>query len=574
MLNDGTPVSLGIADVTAAEGGTFTFTVTADRAPTSRVTFKYTVTAQSGDTATAGADFTAVTTPAEVTIAANARSATFPVAVIDDVLDEDDETFTVTLSAPSSNATIGDGVAKGKIQDNDAMPTVRIVGTSTESDTVVDEGDAGDTTPMPFKVIPESATSGRQVSAPYVVTDGSATAGEDYRMAAGRVVFPAGARGSALTQTITGYALGDDRYEGGASAEPEAFTVELQKPVNAERYRGGGDSKPPVSPLPSDLLGGFSGQQGSNINNRVNPGIVPVIPDVGNPGIQLPPVNQKAFGRIRDDDQRPVPAKPTGLTATAGDRRATLAWTELGDASVTKWQYQQKVDSNDYGRWMDIADSSASTTRHGVENLTNGSIYSFRIRAVNTSGDGVQSAEVTVTPLALPAAPTGFTATAGDGQVTLAWEAPQDASITRWEFRQKKVLGTYGSWTPIAGAPITSHIVENLVNGDSYVFQLRAVNRIGDGDASVEATARPISATPRKPTGLTAVGGHLRVTLSWNNPGNPAITGLAGAGQGRRWRLRELDRYPEFRGYDHRLCGDGSQKWCEVHVQGARVGRW
>ncbi len=225
------------------------------------------------------------------------------------------------------------------------------------------------------------------------------------------------------------------------------------------------------------------------------------------------------------NDLRTAPAKPTGLTATAGEGQATLAWNDPDDDSITMWQYQQKVDSNDYGLWIDMPDSDALTTSHLVENLTNGAIHSFRIRAVNDTGNGAESLEVTVTPLALPAAPAGFTATAGDGQVTLSWKDPQDASITSWEFRQKNILDEYGPWMSISGALTTSHVVANLVNGDTYVFQVRGVNRIGDGAESVEATARPLPPVPSKPTGFTAGPGRARITLSWNNPGNPAITG-------------------------------------------------
>ncbi len=118
------PVSLSVADVTAAENGAFAFTVTATPAPSSDVTFRYTVTAETGDAATAGADFTAVTTAAAATIAANASSTTITVSVTDDALDEADETFTVTLSDPSSGVTLADATATGTITDNDESPVL------------------------------------------------------------------------------------------------------------------------------------------------------------------------------------------------------------------------------------------------------------------------------------------------------------------------------------------------------------------------------------------------------------------------------------------------------------------
>ena len=116
-------VALTIADVTAVESGTFTFTVSADSAPASDVTFQYTVTARSGDTASAGADFTAVTATTR-TLAAGATRATITVAVSDDERDESDETFTVILSEPSANAMLANATATGTISDDDASPVL------------------------------------------------------------------------------------------------------------------------------------------------------------------------------------------------------------------------------------------------------------------------------------------------------------------------------------------------------------------------------------------------------------------------------------------------------------------
>ena len=58
-----------------------------------------------------------------LTIAAGETSATIAVATGDDTVDEDDETFTVTLSGPSSNAVLGSAkTATGTIEDDDTDP--------------------------------------------------------------------------------------------------------------------------------------------------------------------------------------------------------------------------------------------------------------------------------------------------------------------------------------------------------------------------------------------------------------------------------------------------------------------
>ena len=91
----------------------------------------------------------------------------------------------------------------------------------------------------------------------------------------------------------------------------------------------------------------------------------------------------------------------------------------------------------------------------------------------------------------VPDAPRNLLADATDGAVTLMWEAPEDdggAVITDYEYR----IDQRGSWISI-GSTATTHTVTGLVNGTTYVFQVRAVNRIGRSGPSLPAEATPIA---------------------------------------------------------------------------------
>ena len=88
-----------------------------------------------------------------------------------------------------------------------------------------------------------------------------------------------------------------------------------------------------------------------------------------------------------------------------------------------------------------------------------------------------------------PDSPQNLTATAADGQVVLSWDAPQDdggSPITDYEFRN---VGR-DPWTSTASTD-TTHTVTDLVNGTTYVFEVRAVNRNGKSFASNRAEAVP-----------------------------------------------------------------------------------
>ena len=75
-------------------------------------------------TATAGSDYTK--TSGTLTIAAGSLEGTITAPILDDTLDEADETFTLTLGN-AANASISEGVATGTIVDDDE-PTLSEVG--------------------------------------------------------------------------------------------------------------------------------------------------------------------------------------------------------------------------------------------------------------------------------------------------------------------------------------------------------------------------------------------------------------------------------------------------------------
>lgn len=113
--------TVSIADASKSEGSSGTsnlgFTVTLSKSSTTPVTISY---ATANGSATAGADYVAST--GTVTFAAGQTSQTVNVAVSGDTTVESDETFTVTLSAPSG-ATVTRATATGTIVNDDIVTT-------------------------------------------------------------------------------------------------------------------------------------------------------------------------------------------------------------------------------------------------------------------------------------------------------------------------------------------------------------------------------------------------------------------------------------------------------------------
>ncbi len=104
-----------------------------------------------------------------------------------------------------------------------------------------------------------------------------------------------------------------------------------------------------------------------------------------------------------------APARPTGLTATAGEGDVRLSWTDPVDPTVTKWQYSIRGDNGRYDEWSDVPNSNTSTTSYRVTGLDNRKGYAFSVRAVNIAGPGLAAAIVVNTAPVFPGAQNGAT---------------------------------------------------------------------------------------------------------------------------------------------------------------------
>ena len=142
------PGALAVADASAHENtdDALNFVVSLDRPSTLIVTVGY---ATSNATATAGADYTA--TSGTLTFNPGDVTKTVSVPILDDAVNDGQETITLTLSN-AANARVADGTATGTIENSDPMPKAWAVrfGRSAASH-VLDALEARlDTTPQSF----------------------------------------------------------------------------------------------------------------------------------------------------------------------------------------------------------------------------------------------------------------------------------------------------------------------------------------------------------------------------------------------------------------------------------------
>ncbi len=152
--NDDTP-ELTVADASASEDANLVFELTLNPASSQEVTVNYAITA---DTAQA-ADYTG-TTSGSVTFAPGDTTKDVTLELVDDALDEPDETVTLTLSGPTGTASIADATATGTITDND-LPVV----------TVAAGGDITEGADAEFTLTRASQDTGKALSVTFSVSD-------------------------------------------------------------------------------------------------------------------------------------------------------------------------------------------------------------------------------------------------------------------------------------------------------------------------------------------------------------------------------------------------------------------
>ena len=95
-------------------------------------------------------------------------------------------------------------------------------------------------------------------------------------------------------------------------------------------------------------------------------------------------------------------------------------------------------------------------------------------------------------PLAPPLAPTGLTATAGDGQVALSW----NATVETDSYIVKRSTVNGGPYSIIASNLTSSAFTDTgLVNGTWYYYVVSSANLAGQSPNSTQASAQPIAST-------------------------------------------------------------------------------
>jgi hypothetical protein len=216
---------VSVANLSPVEGNAPTpaipWAITLSEANSQTVTVGYQTV---NGTAVAGADYTALA--GVVTFPPGATQTSVGLLVTADLMDEDDETFSLALSNPA-NASVGAG-GLVTILDDDPAPNL------SAADCLAAEGTGvGGSCTLGATL---SAVSGKQVTVAYATMDGTAMAPADYASASGVLTFPPGTGTVSVPVALVGDAQdeSDETFVVNLSAAQNATLVDAQGHVTID----------------------------------------------------------------------------------------------------------------------------------------------------------------------------------------------------------------------------------------------------------------------------------------------------------------------------------------------------
>ena len=226
----------------------------------------------------------------------------------------------------------------------------------------------------------------------------------------------------------------------------------------------------------------------------------------------------------------PPPSSPRNLKATAGDSQVTLSWSPPSTgAPITTYEVITAP--------ADVPQKYTSSTSLLVTGLTNGTTYSFAVRAANASGYGPSARTTAIPHVIPPSAPTNLAATSGPGasQITLSWTPPTSNGSSP-TIDHYTVISSPGGGSAQTDGQTTTYVASNIADNVTYTFTVSATNsKNATGPVARVYAPLPIGATiGLQPTAgaansLITVTGQAflkneSITLYWDVPADVATS--------------------------------------------------
>ena len=553
--------TLSIGDVEAYEGVDeyMTFMVSMDRAVTERSWFDY---ATADGTAEAGSDYTAKSGelwylgPEDTGNEGEFKNWLIEVPIIDDDVEDDGETFTVTLSG-AKGVTIGNGVATGTIRNSEDPVEISIADAEATED-----GDGW----IRFRLSLNHVA--KDVTVDYATADGTATAGVDYTATSGSVVLRRGTINTHIAVPVLNDAVEDDG---------ETFTLTLSNVSGADIADGeatgtirDGEAEPvstvstgplwsadmSVTDFGNGSIGAWGTDKFSNVGGSANleakwlwystgdrklnlafttapPNTTGLSLYMGDVAVAFPDGGgDSSFSWTDVDvawtDGETIPVRigqgavalppanmaPTGLPAISGTARVgetlTASIDEIADADgLDNATFAYQWLSNDGTSDTDIEGAADSTYTLAAADAGK----TVRVQVTFTDDGGTEETLVSQATDAVNTAPTGLPAISGTARVgetlTASIDEIADADgLDNATFAYQWLSNDGTSDTDIEGATDSTYTLAAADAGKTVRVQVTFTD---DGGTEETLVSQATDAVNTAPTGLPTISGTARV---------------------------------------------------------------
>ncbi len=218
------------------------------------------------------------------------------------------------------------------------------------------------------------------------------------------------------------------------------------------------------------------------------------------------------------------PTKPVAASGT-GSGKLTVTASVTGSGTLTGWEIVKKEGSSNFETtWADVSSTSTSLN-HTVANLTDGTSYQFKVRAVNATGTGADSDASTAI------APADETLNASGVEVATATLTIGNHT-GNWYYKANAAPHASCSSSAVTG---TTKDLTGLSGNTSYTYTAYSDSGCGTELASASA----FLTKPGKPTKPVAASGGGSGTLT-------LTASVAGSGTLTKWQYKQKEGTGNF----------------------------
>ena len=199
------------------------------------------------------------------------------------------------------------------------------------------------------------------------------------------------------------------------------------------------------------------------------------------------------------------PSAPTGLSATSGRGMVSLDWNNNNESDLAGYNlYRSTTPGSGY---VKLNGALLSSSDYVDSDVIGDVTYYYFVTAVDTStNESGGSSEVSATPSdgTPPSVPTGLTAVAGDGTVSLDWYDNGESDLAGYNVYRSTTSGS--GYVKINGWLLdiseSYYTDDSVTNGTTYYYVVTAV----DGSSNESGYSGEVSAVPITPVIYTFAG--------------------------------------------------------------------